>query len=132
MCKTIGITLIATMLSFALSCGNSPTKEQLAAMAAQGYYQHLQQGDVDNYLAGVADYDSLPEGYRAELKANMKMFLARQKAEHGDIISVEAGNAKTDSTLSVIYAFLNIRFADSTREEISVPMVERQGKWVMK
>ena len=129
--KTIG-TLIATLLLFVLSCGNNPTKEQLASMAAQGYYQHLQQGDIDNYLAGVAGYDSLPEGYKSELKVNMKMFLARQKAEHGDIIAVETSNAKADSTLNVVYALLNIQFADSTREEISVPMVERQGRWVMK
>ena len=129
--KTIG-TLIATLLLFVLSCGNNPTKEQLAAMAAQGYYQHLQQGDIDNYLAGTAGYDSLPEGYKSELKVNMKMFLARQKAEHGDIIAVETSNAKADSTLNVVYALLNIQFADSTREEISVPMVEHQGRWVMK
>ena len=129
--KTIG-TLIATLLLFVLSCGINPTKEQLAAMAAQGYYQHLQQGDIDNYLAGTAGYDSLPEGYKAELKVNMKMFLARQKAEHGDIIAVETSNAKADSTLNVVYALLNIQFADSTREEISVPMVERQGRWMMK
>lgn len=101
-------------------------------MAAQGYYQHLQQGDIDNYLAGVAGYDSLPEGYKSELKVNMKMFLARQKAEHGDIVSVETSNAKTDSTLNVVYALLNIQYADSMREEICVPMVERQGKWVMR
>ena len=129
--KTIG-TLIATLLLFVLSCGNNPTKEQLAARAAQGSYQHLQQGDIDNYLAGVAGYDSLPEGYKSELKVNMKMFLARQKAEHGDITAVETSNAKADSTLNVVYALLNIQFADSTREEISVPMVERQGRWVMK
>ena len=130
--KTIGVTLIAAMISLVLSCRNSPTKEQLAAMAAQGYYQHLQQGDIDNYLAGVAGYDSLPEGYKSELKVNMKMFLARQKAEHGDIVSVETSNAKTDSTLNVVYALLNIQYADSMREEICVPMVERQGKWVMR
>jgi len=127
---------IAGMLAAGIlvaGCGKSgPTREQLAAMTAKGYYQHLQQGHADGYLAGLAGYDSMPDSYKAELKTNIRMFLHQQTAEHGGIASVADGNAVSDTSLNVVYAMLNIQFRDSTREEICVPMVEKDGRWLMK
>lgn len=109
-----------------------PTPEQLAAMAAKGYYQHLQQGQIDDYLEGMAGYNSMPPDYRAEHKTNIRMFLHQQMTAHGGIASVEAVNGTADTMLHVVYAMLSIHFNDSTHEEICVPMVEKDGKWVMK
>lgn len=133
------------MRKFIFSCGiallaiigckekGAPTPEQLAGLAAQGYYEHLQQGDIDNYLTGISGFDSLPVSHKAELKANALMFLRQQKADHGGICEVKTNFAKTDSTLNVVYAMLNILFADSTNEEVCVPMTEdNHGRWVMK
>jgi len=109
-----------------------PTSEQLAALAAKGYYQHLQQGDIENYLEGTLGYDSMPEGFKNEQRANIKMFLAQQREAHGGIASVDVSNATADTIQKIVYALLNIQFADSTKEEICVPMVSRDGKWIMK
>ena len=109
-----------------------PTPEQLAALAAKGYYQHLQQGDIEHYLEGTLGYDSMPEGFKNEQRANIKMFLAQQKEAHGGIASVDVSNATADTIQKIVYALLNIQFADSTKEEICVPMVSRDGKWIMK
>ena len=37
-----------------------------------------------------------------------------------------------DQWQQVVYAFLLLQFRDSTQEEIVVPMVERDGEWVLK
>lgn len=120
---------------FAAACckqAQGPTPEQLAALAAKGYYQHLQQGDIEHYLEGTLGYDSMPEGFKNEQRANIKMFLAQQKEAHGGIASVDVSNATADTIQKIVYALLNIQFADSTKEEICVPMVSRDGKWIMK
>ncbi len=111
---------------------HAPSPEQLAALAAQGYYQHLQHGEVEQYLEGTADYANMPEGFKSEQRANIKMFLAQQKAAHGDITLVEVSNATADTIQKIVYALLNIQFADSTKEEICVPMISKEGKWMMR
>ena len=123
----------AVMLLAVISCKKEgPSAEQLAAEAAKTYYTHLQQGEIEQYLSGTADYDSMPAGFQNELRINAKMFLAQQKKEHGGISSVEINSAKADTLLNIIYAMLTIQFGDSTNEEICVPMVEHKGEWKMK
>jgi len=124
--------LIASLLTVISCSKNAPSPEQLAALAAQGYYQHLQHGEVERYLEGTLGYDSMPDGFKSEQRANIKMFLAQQKEAHGYITSVEVSNATSDSIQKIVYAMLNIQFADSTLEEICVPMVSKDGKWMMK
>lgn len=124
--------LIASLLTVISCSKNAPSPEHLAALAAQGYYQHLQHGEVERYLEGTLGYDSMPDGFKSEQRANIKMFLAQQKEAHGYITSVEVSNATSDSIQKIVYAMLNIQFADSTLEEICVPMVSKDGKWMMK
>lgn len=124
--------LIASLLTVISCSKNAPSPEQLAALAAQGYYQHLQHGEVERYLEGTLGYDSMPDGFKSEQRANIKMFLAQQKEAHGYITSVEVSSVTSDSIQKIVYAMLNIQFADSTLEEICVPMVSKDGKWMMK
>jgi len=113
------------------SCGEV-TPEEAARLAAQGYYAHLARGEYDHFLEGRVGADSLPDGYREQLLAGYKQFVAQQQTAHQGIRTVTAGNAAMDSTLQVMQVFLLVEYGDSTTEEIVVPMVEHGGRWLMK
>jgi hypothetical protein len=89
------------------ACSSGPTPEELASLAAEGYYRHLLNGEYEQYMA------------------------AQQEVHHG-VLDVRVSNAKTDSSLQLTNVFLVLCFGDSTNEEIAVPMVEREGRWRMR
>ena len=118
-------------LSFSVQCAKKPSVEEEAMVAAQKSYELLLQGDYQGFLAGCADIDSLPASYREELLASYKQFVAQQKDANGGIKGVTASRAVIDSSLQVVQVFLMMEYAD-LKEEIVVPMVERNGQWKMK
>ena len=113
------------------SCGN-PTPEEMASLAAKGYYEHLLRGEYEHFFEGKAGSDSLPEGYREQLLAGYRQFMAQQETLHHGILDVRVANAKTDSLLHYTNVFLVLCFGDSTNEQVVVPMVEQDGRWKMK
>ena len=110
----------------------SPSREQLASLAAEGYYRHLTMGEYERFLEGRVDADSLPEDYREQLVAGYKQFMELQRTAHHGIRSVQTTNARMDSTLQLMQVFLLLEYGDSTLEEIVVPMVEHDGRWRMR
>mgnify|MGYP006873135541 CR=1 FL=1 len=111
---------------------SSPTKEQQAAWAAEGYYRHLAAGEFEQFLAGRTGGDSLPAAYREQLLAGCRQFLFQQQKVHQGISEVSVTNARTDTLAGYTSVFLLLCFGDSTQEEIVVPMVEHDGRWLMK
>ena len=110
---------------------SSPTREELASLAAKGYYQHLIEGDFDHFLEGRVMADSLPDDYRSQLIDGYAQFLAQQQAR-GGIREVRISRAFTDSTQQYTSVLLMLCYGDSTTEEVVVPMAERNGRWMMK
>lgn len=99
---------------------------------AQLSYEALSQGNYEQFLAARIDGDSIPDDYRAQLLTGYKQFVSQQTNAHGGIALVEALRAQADSTLHVMQVFLALHYADSTHEEIVVPMVEFNGQWKLK
>ena len=126
------------LLAVLAACG-SATKEELASLAAKGYYDHLIHGEYEQFYEGM-DQRTLPDGttlsdeavYRSQMLDNLRQFMARQAQEHRGVLEVRVSNATTDTVQQLTNVFLVLCFADSTNEEIVVPMVERQGAWRMK
>lgn len=114
----------------ALAGCSQPTPEELASLAAKGYYDHLIQGEYEQFLEGT----NVPEdpAYRSQLLDNYRQFMASQKSLHRGIREVRIVRAKTDSIQKYTNVFLTLCFGDSTNEEIVVPMVENNGRWRMK
>jgi hypothetical protein len=104
----------------------------LASLAAKGYYQHLVDGDYDHFLEGRVMADSLPADYRSQLNDAYAQFLAQQTSSRGGIREVRVSRAFTDSTLNYTSVLLMLCYGDSTTEEVVVPMIERDGRWMMK
>ena len=63
-----------------VACGDV-SKEELASMAAKGYYDHLIQGEYEQFLEGS---DMLPEdaAYRSQLLDNYRQFMEAQQKDH--------------------------------------------------
>ena len=129
---------VIVLLAVLTACG-SATKEELASLAAKGYYDHLIHGEYEQFYEGM-DQRTLPAGttlsdeavYRSQMLDNLRQFMARQAQEHRGVLEVRVSNATTDTVQQLTNVFLVLCFADSTNEEIVVPMVERQGAWRMK
>ena len=115
-----------------LAACSSPSPEELASLAAKGYYDHLLAGEYALFLEGKNGADSLPDDYREQLLTAYKQFMATQQKNHHGIRDVRISNAKTDTLQKYTNVFLVLCFGDSTNEEIVVPMVEQRGKWRMK
>ena len=118
-------------LLLCMACAN-PSPEEMASLAAKGYYTHLMNGEYEAFLEGKAGADSLPEGYREQLLTSYRQFMAQQNREHHGILDIRVSNATTDNALNYTNVFLVLCFGDSVNEEIVVPMVERDGRWSMK
>jgi len=109
--------------------------EESASLAAKAYYDELLAGHYDEFLDARVGIKDIPASYREQLLASLKQFVAQQQEAHGDFVSAELSSqtpTRMDSTLHVMQVFLVLGFADSTREEIVVPMVEHDGKWRMR
>ena len=114
------------------ACG-SATKEELASLAAKGYYDHLIHGEYEQFYEGMDQRELTSEAdYRSQMLDNLRQFMARQEKEHRGILEVRVSNAATDTVQQFTNVFLVLCFGDSTNEEIVVPMVERNGAWRMK
>ncbi|MBQ1669497.1 MAG: hypothetical protein II066_02620 [Prevotella sp.] len=124
--------LFIVLVFLALCACSSPTPEEMASLAAKGYYEHLLKGEYDKFLEGKAGSDSLPEAYRRQLLAGYKQFLSQQNSLHNGINEIRVINARRDTILNYTNVFLMLCFGDSTNEQVSVPMIEHNGRWRMK
>ena len=124
--------LFIVLVFLALCACSSPTPEEMASLAAKGYYEHLLKGEYDKFLEGKAGSDSLPEAYRRQLLAGYKQFLSQQNSLHNGINEIRVINARRDTMLNYTNVFLMLCFGDSTNERVSVPMIEHNGRWRMK
>ena len=128
--RLVYLVLLVFLVQWA-AC-SSPTKEELASLAAKGYYQHLIEGDYVHFLEGRVMADSLPNDYRSQLIDGYSQFLAQQVKARGGINEVRISRAFTDSTQQYTSVLLMLCYGDSTSEEVIVPMVEHNGRWMMK
>ena len=127
---------LLTLLAVVLACFacKGPSPEEKAAEAAKGYYDRLAAGFPEDFLEGRAAVDSLPADYCEQLVVAYRKYMADIEEKHGGIseVRISPNVGRRDSTLQLTYAFLLLCFADSTQEEIVVPMVEKDGEWYMK
>ncbi len=122
---------VTLILMGGAACSN-PTLEEMASLAAKGYYDHLIRGEYEQFLEGKAGADSLPESYREQLLTSYKQFMAFQNKAHHGIHEVRISRASTDTAQHLTSVFLVLCYGDSVNEEIVVPMVQQDHGWRMK
>ncbi len=126
------LIVVVLVSAFSWTACSGPSAEELASLAAKGYYEHLLKGEYDKFLEGVNGSDTIPDDYREQLLVGYKQFMHQQEQAHRGIREVRIVNAQTDTIQKYTSVFLVLCFGDSTNEEIVVPMVEREGRWRMK
>ena len=124
--------LIVLLLAALWSACSREHPEKIAAQAAKECYDLPLDGKYDEFIARKANTDSIPASYREQLVANMKMFADQMQQEHHGMKEVRIVNCTADTARHSANVFLVICFGDSTIEETVVPMVENQGRWLMK
>ena len=99
--------------------------------AAEEYYACLVDGDVDGYLKGIRDYEAMSEEYRSQLRDMFAQYLHQEQTLRGGLAAARAlRDTLIDSTLAQV--FLEVEFGDSTREQVSLPLVLTEKGWRMK
>ena len=111
---------------------SSPTPEELASLAAKGYYDHLIHGEYEEFLEGKSGVESLSDNYREQLLTTYRQFIAQQNQIHHGVREVRISRATTDTLLHLTNVFLVLCYGDSVNEEIVVPMVAQAGRWRMR
>ena len=116
-----------------VACGKKTGGDnKAAAYFAKGYYERLIEGNYEGYVDALNYPDSIPSSYRRQLVLNAKLFTEKQKSIHGGWVGVEIAGCVIDSLSPTAQAILNLCYADSTREKVVVPMVERDGRWYIR
>ncbi len=129
--RTSSFLLMAILLLCGCSQQDQSSEEQ-AGIAAKEYYDRLLAGDIDGFLKGKADMDSVPADYRSQMYAACEQYKKELDETHGGVATITVSNARTDSTQQMMQAFLLLNFKDSTKEEIIVPMVQRGDVWMLR
>ncbi|MCR4602276.1 MAG: hypothetical protein K5683_01915 [Prevotella sp.] len=126
--------LYMLLLLLALACSDRKefTDEDKAAAVARTCYDALYSNHPQLFLDGRLHADQMPDSYRQQLLENYRQHVERVDREHQGVSNLQVTRAISDSTLHVIQVFLLLNYGDGTKEEIVVPMVEHQGKWLMK
>ena len=127
----VKVLVLAVVLGL---CGcTEKTPEQQAIDTVLESFEGLIEGDYEAFLNGRSGMDSIPDSYREQLLVAYKQFIHQQRKAHGDISSIVALRTQTDPVARQMLVFLMVNYADSTNEEIVVPMVEdADGLWKMK
>ena len=101
--KKLAVIILLAVLA---ACG-SATKEELASMAAKGYYDHLIRGEFEQFYEGLDQRVlSADPNYRSQMLDNLRQFMARLEEEHRGVLEVRVSNATTDTLQQFTNVFL--------------------------
>lgn len=127
---------LKTSFPIAISSCSSPTPEEQAQadamVAAQHGYNLLLQGDYEGFALCHEGMAEAPRSYREQMVDVYKMYIDSEQRAHRGIEKVKATRAEKDTTLNLMQVFMLISYADSTTEEIVVPVVQQQDGWKLR
>lgn len=137
--KSFILLTLAFILSMA-ACSGEKKADNAAALAAKEYYDSLLAGNYSYFVGGMYLPDTIPDGYREQLEANASMYVGRMAEEHHSISEVRIMRCLNDTVTSAsgqhavrtAEAYLVLCFGDSMNEEVVVPMVHHDGRWLMR
>lgn len=126
------LIVLAAMLLIACGGKSDDSPSEMVGRTAKLYYDNLLHGRYDVFVDGFYRPDSIPGSYRSQLIDNARMYVAQMNDDHHGLARVDLIRATADTARNEGRAFLLLCFADSTREEIVVPMVRVEKLWMMR
>ena len=121
--------LLVMMMSVGCRRQGDHFSQASAREAAESFYASLISGRYDEYVMAHNGADSLPTAYRSQLVDLAGQFMAQQQSARGGILSATATNDTLMEADSSARVYLDIVFADSLCEQVSLPLLFRDGKW---
>lgn len=129
----IVITVVVAIGLLAACAGKEDfPQEDVAANTAKIYYQYLIEGKYSDFVAGMDKHVEWSQNDERQLVENAKQYVEHQKKQHQGLKSVSIVSSKTDTAQHMAMVFLMMEFADNTKEQVLVPMVERDKIWLMR
>ena len=103
-----------------------------AREAAERIFACLVEHRYGDYVMACNGSDSMPQAYRSQLEDMAAQFMDRQQKARGGILSA----ASTADTLmpsdSSARVYMDVVFADSQQEQISLCLLFRNGRWKLR
>lgn len=132
-CRCLTIGIVGALLSFFFaSCKKEINPLDLASQAAMVYYENLIHGDVEQFVDGSAQIDSISDDYRQRQISNVRMYMDQIKQAHGGLLRVELDTAMNSIEPDAADVLLRFHYNDSTSERVLVPMVCKKGLWLLR
>lgn len=119
---------VATMLVY--SCGKK--EEQEIGKLAVGYVESLYGGDFNGAVNHTAGADEASRQYREHLALLYQNVVDSNLVAHGALTKTECYRVKEDKEHHYADVYVRLTFADSTRQDILLPMEEHSGQWMVK
>ncbi len=114
-----------------VSCHNDGLSrdQRQVRSAAERCYELLQEKKYDQFVEEIAYSDQMSPEYRQQMQDLIQEHADNMLREHGKLLSAEATG---DSIIGdIAHVYLQVTYADSTSEEVGVPMICIEGKWKM-
>lgn len=121
------IVLLLSVAACTKHAGLTDAGSAGARYAAEHFYDMLGRGQAREYVDNMQEAGVMDSSKRAQFVDMMEQFLYEERQASGGILSAKA----TRDTIvdSVALVFMDVQYADSTCEEIMLPLVYTGGRW---
>lgn len=124
--------IVAVGLMVACAKKEDFPQEDVVANTAKLYYQYLIEGKYSDFVAGMDRHVERSQNDERQLVENAKLYVQQMKQQHQGLKSVDIVSSKVDTVQHMAMVFLMMEFADNTKEQVLVPMVEKDNIWLMR
>lgn len=121
------ILLLLTAIACTRHDGLTDHTSAGARHAAELFYDILGRGQAAEYVENMHEAALMDSSKRAQFEDMMEQFLYEERQANGGILSARATRDTMADTVAMV--FMDVQFADSTREEIMLPLVYSRGRW---
>lgn len=112
-----------------VSCSELSREQRRLRRAAEHDYELMMKGKYEKFVREIAYADSMSDDYKAQMIDLVREHASALEQQHGRMTAVKAINDIISDDQA--HVFLQVGFADSTCEEIGLPMVKVGKKWKM-
>lgn len=123
---------VAVVVAGMLVCSCGKKEEQEIGKLAVGYVESLYGGDFNGAVSHTAGANEASSQYREHLALLYQNMVGSNLVAHGALTKTECYRVKEDKEHHYADAYVRLTFADSTRQDILLPMEEHSGQWMVK